>query len=59
MDPSGWESSEDMLATFVARAIAAEHPEWFGKMHSEEVTAESASVNEPRTNEIQVDEGIK
>lgn len=25
-----WESAEDLLADMVARAIAAEHPEWFG-----------------------------
>jgi hypothetical protein len=26
-----WEASERLLARLVARAIAAEHPEWFGK----------------------------
>jgi hypothetical protein len=31
MTQAEWEASEDLLATMVARAIAADHPEWFGE----------------------------
>jgi hypothetical protein len=30
MTQAEWEACEDLLAKMVARAIAAEHPEWFG-----------------------------
>jgi len=35
MSEAELESAEQMLAEFVARAIAAEHPEWFGKSENE------------------------
>jgi len=31
MPQAEWEAAEDLLARLVARAIADEHPEWFGK----------------------------
>ena len=31
MTQAEWEASEELLAEFIARTIAAEHPEWFGK----------------------------
>jgi hypothetical protein len=31
MTHAEWEASEDLLAELVARAIAADHPEWFGE----------------------------
>ncbi len=31
MTQTEWQAAEDLLAVLVARAIAAEHPEWFGR----------------------------
>ena len=31
MTKAEWEVSEDLLAEMIARAIAAEYPEWFGE----------------------------
>jgi len=31
MTQAEWEASEDLLAEMVARAIAADDPEWFGE----------------------------
>lgn len=41
MSKAEWESAEDMLAELVARAIAAEHPEWFEVNPTTEAGAES------------------
>mgnify|MGYP001153993790 CR=1 FL=1 len=30
MTQAEWEASEELLAEMIARAIAADHPEWFG-----------------------------
>ena len=31
MTKAEWEACEELLAEFIARTIAADHPEWFGE----------------------------
>ena len=31
MTQAEWEACEELLAEFIARTIAADHPEWFGE----------------------------
>ena len=51
MVDADWESAEDLLAEMVARAITAEHPEWFGGFESEckEVIQDGQQLDKDRT----------